>query len=413
MRTSALWLGLGLAAQFPCALIGAESTSIYVSTHGSDSNAGSQSQPIQTLHRAVELVRQSRESQPELPVEVIVEAGEYFIPKPLILTQQDSGTEEAKIVYRAAESQAVVLSGAVRPERIGSANQFLGDYPQLSHEATRNIVVYEVSISEDAWVTPSRGASEALQPSSLQLYAHGRLFPQSIYPNSGWLTSESALKIDAKWQGVGSDSGQFIHGFPNKDWQDEFQPLKNANWAQWREGSRFRIQNCLSELDQPGEWYLDAKNRRLLWWPDETSDSDLRVTGLETLVSMYDTEFIEFQGFTLEGARVQAVEIAGGYRCGIRQTVARCCGNVGIHVFHGHEHWVSNCEVHSTGASGIRMEGGHRSGRVPADHQCVENEVHHCSTQNLAGHAAIAIFGVGVTVEQNHVDHQPDLAISA
>src|SRR5437868_6214355 len=37
-----------------------------------------------------------------------------------------------------------------------------------------------------------------------------------------------------------------------------------------KDGQRLRVENSLTELDMPGEWYLDRSHARLYFWPPDT-----------------------------------------------------------------------------------------------------------------------------------------------
>ncbi len=418
MRTFALTLGLGLAAHgfFAHGQLSASEdtqstpTEIHVAIDGNDAADGSPQQPVQTLQRAAELVRANRDSSPQLPVQVVVHEGEYLLDRTLELTEADSGATNAGVVYRPATGERVTLSGAVRPERLGLASSFSG-YSDLSPQAAKFVLAYSLPASHDAWSIPARGEKHGLEPCEFELFASGKVFQRAALPSEGWSLNREDNPIYLLGQKKLGDN-VWLHGFPHNDYQDEFLSLDSAQSHQWREGSRYRVENVLSALDQPGEWYLDCKNERLLWWPDGTEESSLRVSNLETLVSLYDVEHIRFEGFTLEGARVQAVEIAGGYECELQDCVVRCIGNVGVNVFHGERHTIANCEIQATGSSGIRIEGGNRQSKLPADHLCFGNTLSSNATKHLSRHAAISVHGVGVTVSENLIHSQPDWAIS-
>lgn len=418
MRTFALTLGLGLAAHGLCAhgpLSASEdtqstTTEIHVAIDGDDAANGSSQRPVQTLHRAAELVRANRDSSPQLPIQVIVHEGEYLLDRTLELTEADSGSTNAGVSYRPATGERVTLSGAVRPERLGLASSF-NSYSDLSPQAAKSVLAYSLPASHEAWSIPSRGEDHGLEPCEFELFASGKVFQRAAIPSEGWSLNREDNPIYLLGQKKLGEN-VWLHGFPHNDYQDEFLSLESAQSHQWREGSRYRIENVLFALDQPGEWYLDCKNQRLLWWPDGTEESSLRVSNLETLVSLYDVEHVRFDGFTLEGTRVQAVEIAGGYECELQDCVIRCIGNVGVNVFHGERHTIANCEIQATGSSGIRIEGGNRDAKLPADHLCFGNVLSANATKHLSRHAAIAVHGVGVTVSENLIHSQPDWAIS-
>lgn len=414
MKNLALLLGLGLAAQSPCAYGNdfRPTSQIHVSTVGSDQMEGSEENPVQTLKRAVELARQHRTQSPQTAIEVLIHQGEYLLPNTIELTHEDSGTAEAPTVYKAANGEKVVISGAIVPKRLGSARQF-PEYNRLSGEAVESLIVYELPRAhEQAWQTHPHGEAHSLSPASLELFAHGRQLARASFPSQGWLTNdgESALSTTV---GLHQASGfGWLHGFPANDYQDEYGSLDQFDAAQWRVGARYRIENTFSGLTRPGQWLIDEENRRLLWWPDGTADEELRCSNLETLVSLYDVDHVRLEGIEFEGARVQAIEIAGGYQCELELCKVRCVGNVGVNIYHGEEHSVHQCEIQFTGSSAIRVEGGNREGKIECGHLIQNNAIHHCSAKHVARHAAIAVHGVGTNVIGNTVHDHPDWAVT-
>ncbi|MFO0943431.1 MAG: right-handed parallel beta-helix repeat-containing protein, partial [Pirellulales bacterium] len=402
----------GLAAHSACALPLFASTEIHVSTQGSDNADGSLSAPVQTLSRAAELARQVLPGSSNSSVEVIVHEGEYFLTETLALGEQDSGTPDGWLVFRAADGEKVTLSGASTLERIGLAAEFEEYHNHLSTSAAQAVVVFRVpNTHQDAWSITARGEEHFSQPCSIELFADGSSLPRASFPASGWNVNSGETALAEQ---ISHHAGEFawLHGFPHNDYQDEFTSLQSAEDHNWREGARYRIENLLCQLDQPGEWYIDCENEKILWWPNGTDDTSLRVSNLETVVSLYDASHVRFDGFVIEGVRVQGIEIAGGNSCEIVNCEVRQAGNVGINVFHGGYHTISNCRIHSVGGSGIRIEGGNRDGQVPSDHLCHKNELFNCSTKSLARRAAIDIHGVAVSVTENEIYEQPDWAVS-
>ena len=85
---------------------------LFVSPSGSDANLGTEAKPFATLERARDAVRQIKQAGPlKEPVTVCVRGGSYRISASLILAAQDSGTEAAPIVWRAAPGEEVRLCG--------------------------------------------------------------------------------------------------------------------------------------------------------------------------------------------------------------------------------------------------------------------------------------------------------------
>ena len=65
--------------------------------------------PIASLQQAVEAVRKIEKL--DKPIVVEFQGGVYPMTEPVVFKSEDSGTEKAPVVYRAAQGQDVVFSG--------------------------------------------------------------------------------------------------------------------------------------------------------------------------------------------------------------------------------------------------------------------------------------------------------------
>ena len=96
---------------FSCPLFGG--TDFFVSTGGSDTNPGTQTQPFATLQRARNAIRELKKSSnlPKAGVTVWIKAGTYYVNEPLTLSNEDSGTKSTPIVYRGNVGEEVRIVG--------------------------------------------------------------------------------------------------------------------------------------------------------------------------------------------------------------------------------------------------------------------------------------------------------------
>jgi parallel beta-helix repeat protein len=407
---------------------------LHVSVGGDDVATGAVDAPLGSLIGARNRIRELRsdaEWTPQ-PILVLVHGGTYQLSETIALQAEDSGTPEAPIVYSAAPSERVVLSGAARLTKIGAATQFQ-DYRELTSDAQDHVVVYQFdeSLTEDHFSLPVRHHDIPMQPSSVELFDRSGKLPRAGWPDNGW----------AEVKGIGPDANSWnapecfrnaatdtawAHGFFEHDYQDLYLPVQllhnetgdtdtvriGSDGQTTREGARYRIENVLTCLDSQGEWFVDSVNNRLLVWPTESIENDGPcVSKLSTLISLYDVENVSFVGLGLQAATVSGIEIAGGTACTIDRCEIGCVGNVGVHVFHGYQHTVSNCELFAIAASGLRIEGGNRETLEPAEHVCKNNFVRDCGYNFRARRAGIEIHGVGIVVEKNEVASLPDWGI--
>src|SRR4051794_16967287 len=88
----------------------------YVSPRGNDRWSGRLADPIEndgpfaTVSQAREAVRALLKTQPG-PICVFLRAGTYYLDSPLEYGPEDSGTQNAPVIYAAAASEEVTLSG--------------------------------------------------------------------------------------------------------------------------------------------------------------------------------------------------------------------------------------------------------------------------------------------------------------
>ncbi len=283
----------------------------------------------------------------------------------------------------------------------------------------------------------ARRLHQEMFPAPLQLYYEEGRLPLAGWPNEGWakaevIDSSNASTDSRKWRNVRSihpedRQNAWAHGFWSHDWEDSFEPLqvdgpeKNLTFATnkgdgprlVRNEARYRLENILSELDSPGEWYVDRNTKTLIYWPVKASEeSPITATICDTLLSIYDTENVHFEGFRFENARCMAVEIVGGQGVSLSKCSIANIGNVGLHVFRGREHKIVECEVINCGSSAIRIEGGDRPTLTKSEHVVAGCHVSNFCQDYLAGRSAIALYGVGNIVRNTHIENGPDGAIA-
>ena len=92
------------------------SAEIYVSPKGNDSNNGTKNSPFATLYAAKEYAGKLRAAGSlSKPVEIIILNGEYFLPKPVVFTAEDSGTEASPLIIKGM-GNSVLHGGKALPE---------------------------------------------------------------------------------------------------------------------------------------------------------------------------------------------------------------------------------------------------------------------------------------------------------
>ena len=407
----------------------ADQISIHVSPNGQESASGTISDPFATIEQARNRIRQlrSEEDTETALIEVLVHAGKYPQPNTLEFTAQDSGTHKSPIVYRAVDGEVLITGGVeINDWQKITRSDLMNRLPAIA----RSQVVFTdlKSLGIDPGTLSSRRLHQQMHSAPIELFACKQRQPRAGWPNQGWATAKPTGSINWKLETaniIGNQTDVWAQGFWEQDWNSSFEPvaidssLKTLTLTsadplrpkQVREGARYRLSNLLSELDSPGEWYVDDASGLLLYWPLE-DNSSTSVSVLDTILSIYDVEHVSFDGFRIESARSMNVEIVGGNDVCLKNCTVSQAGTVAVHVLGGLRHSIVDCEISCTGSSAVRIEGGNRSTLDPCNHYVENCHIHQFAQHYLAGRPAVAIYGVGVILSTNHIHHGPDGAIA-
>jgi parallel beta-helix repeat protein len=408
---------------------------IHVATHGDDAAIGSVDAPLATIAGARNRIR-SLKQDPDYrldAIEVLIHAGRYPQLDTMEWTEEDSGTEQAPITYRSVDGKVVVTGGQMIDVWQPLTNaDLLNRLPIAAHGKVLCADLKQLQIQPGNLV--SRRLHQSVQPEPMELFVNNQRLPLASWPNHDWaqIQRNENPNLPRSWSLQRNIHPQdfehaWAHGFWTHDWQDSFEPVmvdsnsktisltatETNSPSSIRNGARYKLCNVLSELDIPGEWYVDTTTELLVYWPTESSDSSAAVTAstVETLLSLYDVEHVNFEGLTIETARAMLVEIVGGSNVRFQGCTLTQAGNVAVHVFRGEQHQLIECDISCTGSSAIRIEAGDRATLTSANH-CVEDcHVHRFGQHFMAGRPGISIYGVGTKLLRNYIHHGPDSAI--
>jgi hypothetical protein len=430
----ALWCHAALAA------------TLYVATEGNDANPGTEDQPFATLERARDEIRHRKAAGP-LPaggITVEIRGGAYALSRPFELTAQDSGAQEAPIVYRARRGETVKLVGG----RVVTGWKPLTDPAVLNrlHESARGQVrqadLKALGITDLQGIN---GATTYQSDPGLEVFFQDKPMTLARYPNSGYMRIASALDANGKPKtgDVTTPEGKFVcddprpsrwvnekgiwlHGFWIWDWADMRIPLGSVDPAAHtislgprpgrtfglRTGQWFYAENVLPELDSPGEWYLDRDASILYFWPPASlSSGKVVVSVVRDLVRLNDVSHVAFRNLLLEAGRGSAFMVRGGDNVRVVACTIRNVGNWGVKVYGGTRHGVVGCDIYQTGQGGVHLESGDRKTLTPAGHYADNNHIHHTARWDPVYQQAITVFGVGNRATHNLIHNVPHVAI--
>ncbi len=445
---------MGLAMTVASGAFGAEPVALYVAADGNDAwsgslaapNAAGSDGPFATIERARDAIRQIKQAGPLPEAGILVElaAGVYELARPLELGQQDSGTEQAPIVYRARQGAEVRLVGG----RVVSGWQAVTDSAVLARldEAARGHVLQAdlqaqgVADLGEMKPGPRWGQSEP----GLELFFQDQPMTLARWPNEGFVKivellgptptdvrgakgcQEGIFTYDGdrplRWSGA---PDIMLHGFWARDWADQRLKVEAIDTQEriitlqaqpqhafgFRAGHWYYAYNVLTELDQPGEWYLDRQTGILYFWPPAPIDSGKpMISVLPNLVTMKDVSFVTLRGLTLETCRGTAVTIAGGSQTRVVGCVIRNTGGWAVSLS-GRESGVVGCDLYNLADGGVSMSGGDRRTLTPAGLYVDNCQLFRFGRWNPICKPGVNVDGVGNRVTHNLFHDAPHMAV--
>jgi len=277
----------------------AHAVDFFVAPDGRDTNPGSKEQPFATVQAAQTAVRGLIAAGLTEPVDVIFRAGTHYLPIPLHLEPQDSGTAAFPITWRAADGEEVVLSGGRKIT--GTWTRGAGGLWYVDVPGATGGWNFRQLFVEGGRATRARYPNVD-RPNPF-LYATGGGMDHAIINpplvKACWGTaSDAQINIVSNWRffnqwntvtGVKPGTGRIDIAD-----SERHGTIKSGNW--------FWIEGVMEELDQPGEWFLDNALGRLCYIPEPGINPNAL-----TFVAPFLNRIVYAEGDVNDGTHVQYV----------------------------------------------------------------------------------------------------------
>ena len=399
----------------------------YVAPGGNDRSPGTKDAPFATLTRARDAIRELKKAGPNRDLRVLLRGGTYRLRETVVFSLQDSAVDGHTITYAAYPGETPVLTSGVP---VGQWRK-LDDAPEgLPAEAHGKV-----------WSAPCpEGISRfyTLYDGQRRLArARGRGFRPTDKSSSWRAEDQNTLRFPEGAVRNGSNVRDWeLVLVPAAPWTMNILPLESVDeearvlstvirgtyaLTQPRFGyfpESAWIENALSGLDQPGEWVLNTRQRRIYLWPEGDAPGD-------NIVAPCLTELVRVEGdIDYDGPR--DVPVRGLVFRGLTFTQADRYTWEKDHEGWGLQHdWemfdrptamlrmrgaencaIEQCRFVNSGASAIRL-----------DLHCWKNKIDHNVIEHVGGVGILlAGYGPGTKdvngqneVTRNHIHHIGEL----
>jgi hypothetical protein len=244
----------------------------YVSPKGDDNNPGTKKLPFQTIQHAKNKAVEILEKGTDAELIVWLADGVYQVSAPLVIETQKPMERTAKLTFKAEKGANPIISGGVKISGWGRNNDGL----------------WEAQLPEN-------------MPGFRELFINGERAVRARFPNDGYLKVKNAgadrrtnfffekgdfpvpsnvndveLVLLHDWS-ISRIAVKEINLDQNKLTAVDSIGAKNPeffNLDHWEPHPRYFLENAVEFLDADFEWFLDAKNNRLLLKLPEDQDPE-------------------------------------------------------------------------------------------------------------------------------------------
>ena len=443
--------------------------SIYVSPDGKDTNKGSKDSPFATIERAQQELRKIKtEGFPQKGISVYLRGGEYFIEDTITFSEEDSGTDSAPVVFRAYQGEVPRIIGGKRVKDFKPVTD-KKILDRLPVTARNKVFVADLSQQgiNNYGVLKNRGTGTE-QSGAMELIYNGEIMQMARWPNEGWARVASLVdpKGDYTFRDEPYQKGKFKYsGNQPERWTEEKDAwlrgylgpkvpyvinhlkitsidtkekiiyladdprtahVKDPAYVGNRisRGTPFFAYNLLSEIDTPGEWYIDKDTGKLYFFPPKDIKGEAIVTTLDKpIIELKNASNLVLYGVTLEGTWQNGILVSAGHNALIAGCVVKNIGQSGIYLKSGWNHSIVGCDIYDVGDAGIILADNtqynfgyaqaieNRRKLIPTGF-CVENNFI-ARVNRLSGSSmAVQIRGIGQKVKHNIITDSNHSAIS-
>ncbi len=341
-------------------------------------------------------LKEAHTNYPEVPVDIIIPAGEYRVTQSIVLNNAYSRAVDAPITFKA--DGKVIINGSKKID-ISLFNKVTAKdsiYSRLSESVKDEMLKLDLNglVPDDVTnITTSFISTQAKGRGVQQaaIFLNDKKQSLAKYPNSGYSEQINPEGGDTKafyvsdadkvrMKGWADAEDIIVDGFWKYSWYSMAVPVEsldrengkiNVKWEPHHPiGShyadipiRYRVFNLPEEIDAPGEWYMDEENKILYYYAGrKLTDSDVfEIAVLGTSIIKCEADNIIFDGleicknYTKDSTSGEGVSIKGEGIV-VKNSIVRDVGTIGISAKNTSKKFkADSCVVYNTGTSGISI----------------------------------------------------------
>ena len=451
----------------------------YISLSGSDKNNGSINSPFASIEKARDVIRTDKLKSPETSYIVYLREGIYHISQTIEFDKRDLYKDDSPVIFRSYKNESVRISGGMNipSDRIGKVTDTTISNRFITRVKDNILQINYAGLNIDEGKILPHGFGRPYTKTQMELFGKENAYFLGRWPNKGYTPIKSVIDkgsrlcdgdssnrggvfvYDATRVGRWKNSEEpWIAGFFCYGFADDAVAIKSIDpetkrittsmptfygFSSGESFNAFYGFNILEDIDVPGEYFVDRKNKRIYFFPYDNEDfSELSLSIIEEpLIAFDNSANVYFEKIIFECTRGMGAYIEGGSdihfsSCTFRNigTVAICLGQgvdeKGIPASRklgdfkgylysnqtwnrncGKDHLIENCEIYNTGAGGVILGGGDRLTLVRGNNRVTNCSIHDFNRYEKTYRGGINVDGVGNVIDHNEIFDCPGVAI--
>ncbi|XP_071134151.1 uncharacterized protein [Mytilus edulis] len=408
---------------------------IFVSPNGSDSNRGRDIwNPLRTIEKALLQIVEPGTKNKDVIIEL--RSGYYELQSTLKIKH----TGPRRLTIRASRDQDVHITGG---KRIPSSafkrvteSMALQRLPSTSRNKVLQVRLSDVGVTNLGTITDYGYYIKRL--AALEVFENNKPLTLAKHPNKGYININTTYS-DKKSFTYDSDQPKqwhqendvWAHGFWYWSWSDRAYKVQHldpekrnitlskpplygikkghydasalSKGGYSKQGGYFRFVNVMSELDEPGDYYVDRERGILYVWPSNSvpyKDSDkIYVSIAPTCIEISSSAAnVVLEGFSIEACRQFGIIASSVSKITLSKLQIQNTGSYGINT-RGSNIKINQCYIRNTDG-GISISGGDRKTLTPSRNEVSDNVILNFGRVGYVGSDGISCGGVG-----NHIHH--------
>ena len=404
---------------------------LYVSPDGNDSGSGTENEPFATVAGARDAIRRMRGDMTG-GVTVYIKRGVYAQSETLTFTEEDSGSKDFPIIYKAIGDGYTSIDGGVTLENGKFAKPSEDDVLASrikNAEAKANTLVYDlkelgVDYNSDAFAlyydgirgTVSRYPNEQFILGFHDLSDGHSGLPEYLCDGRSFYDKENVVGTWASTDGV------TINGNFEIDWSSSnpqtitYDPATNrvtgSKGGFSGYSGRYYYSNIIEEIDVVGEYYIDKTNGMLYFYaPENYMDIRICVPVLSgNLVDINGADYLTFDGLIFENCDGTLIN-AEADNFTVKNSIIRD-GDNAINT-RGFRNTIYNNEIYHIGFGAISVYGGDLNKMISSGTVVDNNKIHDFGDIGRVYQSGLYAEGVGFTISHNEVYRCPHAAMQS